>query len=329
MEEGVREQNVRLLRYRLMLSGDIADFDYENEYYFDERLKQAVRQYQARHGLEVDGVVGRRTLASLNVPIKTRIQEIQINMERWRWLPAMLGKRYLMVNMAGFELTVVEDERSVMDMRVIIGRPYRSTPAFQGELSYLVFNPYWNVPYKLAVEDILPRQQADSEYLESGGFRVYADWSENAVELSPDSIDWSQLSESNFPYRLKQDPGKANSLGRIKFMLPNPYAVYLHDTPSRQLFKRPVRMFSSGCIRVQEPVKLAAYLLQGETPWAEQDVVDAIDVGKNRAVSLPARVPIYLVYTTVWVDDQGIAHFRDDIYNRDLALQRAWAKEIS
>lgn len=329
LEQGIREQRVRLLRYRLMLSSDLANFDYDNEYFFDARLALAVRHYQDRHGLKVDGVVGRETLASLNVSVVTRIQKIQINMERWRWLPASLGQRYLMVNMAGFELTVVEDDRSVMNMRVIIGRPYRSTPAFRGDLRYLVFNPYWNVPYKLAVRDILPKQQADSDFLASKGFRVYADWSENAAEISPDTIDWTQLTANNFPYRLRQDPGEANSLGRIKFMLPNTYAVYLHDTPSRHLFERPVRMFSSGCIRVQEPTKLASYLLKGKMPWTEQDVLDVIEVGKNRAVNLPSSLPVYLVYLTAWVDDQGAAHFRDDIYHRDLALQRAWVRGTS
>jgi murein L,D-transpeptidase YcbB/YkuD len=307
-----------------MLSGDLSGYDYYNAFLFDTALESAVKQFQARHGLDADGVVGKNTLAALNVPIETRIQQIILNMERWRWLPQELGSRYLLVNMAGFSLQVIENDRSVMDMRVIIGRPYRSTPAFIADLTHIVLNPYWNVPHKLAVEDLLPKQTADPEYLGKKGFRVYADWSAGAEQLDVEKISWSEVNEYNFPYRLRQEPGKLNSLGRIKFMLPNPYAVYLHDTPSRHLFNNPVRMFSSGCIRVEEPIRLASYLLRGKQGWSEADVQKAIDSERNRAVTLPEKLPVYLIYLTTWVDDQGRVQYRDDVYGRDELVQLAW-----
>ena len=325
LERGGYDQRIHVLRHRLMLSGYLSGFDYRDTYHYDAELERAVREFQSAHGLEADGVVGRKTLAALNVPVDERIQQIQLNMERWRWMPDDLGERYLLVNMAGFELQAVENDEAVMDMRVIIGRPYRSTPAFLGTMRYLVINPYWNVPHKLAVLDLLPKQQADPDYLPGKGFRVYAGWGKDAPELDPGDIDWSSYTAENFPYRLIQDPGEVNSLGRIKFMLPNPYAVYLHDTPSRHLFNRPVRTFSSGCIRVAEPVRLANFVLNDGRDYMTPDVLEAISSGENQIVSLPRVVPVYMLYQTAWVDDEGMAHFRDDVYGRDFLVLRAWS----
>ncbi len=324
LEEGVHDHRVQPLRQRLLLSGDIDTLDVTDTFDFDEQLELAVRRFQARHGLEIDGIVGRHTLAALNVPVEERIQQILLNMERWRWLPKELGSRYLLVNMAGFDLQVIENEATVMDMRVIIGRPYRSTPAFAAEMTHLVFNPYWNVPHKLALLDLLPAQQQDPQYLTRKGFRVFSGWSKGATEIDPDSIDWSQYDASNFGFRLRQEPGVANSLGRIKFMMPNPYAVYLHDTPAQHLFKRAVRTFSSGCIRVEQPVRLATTLLQGGRRWADKDVKQIIESRENRAVFLPRKIPVYMLYLTAWVDDAGRVHFRDDVYGRDLLVRKAW-----
>ena len=325
LERGAYDQRIHVLRHRLMLSGYLAGFDYRDTYHFDATLEAAVREFQTVHGLDADGIVGRKTLAALNVPVSERIQQILLNMERWRWMPDELGERHVLVNMAGFELQAVEDDETVMEMRVIIGRPYRSTPAFIGDMRYLVFNPYWNVPHKLAILDLLPKQQANPDYLESKGFRVYADWSKGAPELDPGDIDWLNYTPETFAYRLRQDPGEVNSLGRIKFMLPNPYAVYLHDTPSRHLFDRSVRTFSSGCIRIEEPVRLANFVLNNGSDGAMLDVLEAINRGENQSVSLPRAVPVYLLYQTVWVDDAGRANFRDDVYGRDVLVLRAWS----
>jgi len=324
LEKGVYDQRVQSLRHRLMLSGDSDIFDVVDSFEFDAALEHAVTQFQARHGLETDGIVGRHTLAALNVPVEERIQQILLNMERMRWLPEELGPRYLLVNMAGFDLRLVENDATVMDMRVIIGRPYRSTPAFVSELTHLVFNPYWNVPHKLALLDVLPAQQQDPQYLTRKGFRVFSDWSKDAIEIDPAGVDWSQYNASNFAFRLRQEPGATNSLGRIKFMMPNPYAVYLHDTPAQHLFKRAVRTFSSGCIRIEQPVRLATTLLQGKRRWTDADVIKIIESKENRAVFLPHKIPVYMLYLTAWVDDNGRVHFRDDVYGRDLLVRKAW-----
>lgn len=320
----MHDRRVQSLRQRLWLSGDVDTLDVIDSFEFDEELEHAVRGFQERHGLETDGVVGRDTLAALNVPVEERIQQVLLNMERWRWLPEEMGSRYLMVNMAGFDLQLVENEATVMDMRVIIGRPYRSTPAFVAEMTHLVFNPYWNVPHKLALLDLLPAQQKDPQYLSRKGFRVFSDWSRDAIEVDPDSIDWSQYNENNFVFRLRQEPGAANSLGRIKFMMPNPHAVYLHDTPAQHLFRRAVRTFSSGCIRVEQPVRLATTLLQGKRRWTDGDVMQIIASRENRAVFLSRKIPVYMLYLTAWVDDAGRVHFRDDVYGRDLLVRKAW-----
>jgi murein L,D-transpeptidase YcbB/YkuD len=325
LERGSHDQRVQLLRHRLILSGDLAGHDEGMAFHFDAHVEAAVRKFQARHGLEEDGIVGSKMLAALNVPVSARIQQILVNMERWRWMPDELGDRYLLVNMAGFELRAVEDGEVVMEMRVIIGRPYRSTPAFVGEMKYLVFNPYWNVPHKLAILDLLPKQQANPDYLTESGFRVYASWEKGAEELDPADINWSAFTPANFPYRLRQDPGESNSLGRIKFMMPNPYAVYLHDTPSRHLFRRPVRTFSSGCIRVEEPLLLANFVLGNGENIVMLDVQEEIDSGENHIRSLPRPLPVYMLYLTAWVDDQGKAQFRNDVYGRDVLVQRACA----
>jgi murein L,D-transpeptidase YcbB/YkuD len=324
LEKGMYDRRVQSLRHRLWLSGDVDTLDVIDSFEFDEELEHAVRGFQERHGLEIDGVVGRDTLAALNVTVEERIQQVLLNMERWRWLPDEMGSRYLMVNMAGFDLQLVENQATVMDMRVIIGRPYRSTPAFVAEMTHLVFNPYWNVPHKLALLDLLPAQQKDPQYLSRKGFRVLSDWSRDAIEVDPDSIDWSQYNENNFVFRLRQEPGAANSLGRIKFMMPNPHAVYLHDTPAQHLFRRAVRTFSSGCIRVEQPVRLATTLLQGKRRWTDGDVMQIIASRENRAEFLSRKIPVYLLYLTAWVDDAGRVHFRDDVYGRDLLVRNAW-----
>ena len=296
-----------------------------HSFQFDEALESAVRDFQERHGLEADGIVGRKTLAALNVPVSERIQQILLNMERWRWMPGELGERYLLVNMAGFELLAVENEETVMDMRVIIGRPYRSTPAFAGEMRYLVLNPYWNVPHKLAIEDLLPKQQSDPDYLQEKGFRIYASWRKGARELDPGAIDWSSLSADYFPFRLRQEPAGRNALGRVKFMFPNDVSVYIHDTPSKGLFRKPSRPFSSGCVRVEEPLALVSLLLSRQG-WDQERLAAAVASNERQIIILDEPVPVYLVYMTAWAGAPGEIHFQEDIYGHDQTLAASLAR---
>jgi len=314
---GDRDLRVAMLRQRLWLEGFSVDWD-RDEYQFDSGLEASLKTFQQLRGIEPDGVLGPETLEALNVPATQRIQQILLNLERWRWLPRTLAERYIMVNIAGFRLQLVESGRPRLDMRVIIGKPYRSTPAFVGRLDYLVLNPRWNVPERIMREDLLPQQKADPGFLAAQGYQILAGWGEDADEIDPAAIDWQQVRPETFPYRLRQAPGPRNSLGRLKFMLPNRFDIYLHDTPARHLFERTVRTFSSGCIRVEAPVALAEQVLAGvEGDWSAADIRARIASGETHEVHLDRPIPVYLLYWTVWVDADGRAHFVSDVYGRD------------
>ena len=323
LRKGNRDQRVRQIRERLDALGDLESDRMSEPDLFGEELEAAILRFQKRHGMKADGVVGKRTLAALNVPLEERIRQIELNMERWRWIPHDLGERYLLVNIADYKLTIVENHQKVMDMKVVVGRNYRHTPVFSDVMQYLVINPYWNVPTSIAVKDLLPRIKKDETYLRKMNFKVFASWDENAAELDAASIDWSEITPDNFGFRLRQEAGSANALGRIKFIFPNRFAVYLHDTPSKNMFKQTRRGFSSGCIRLEKPIDLAAYLLQGQAGWTNASISAAIDSRDRKVLPLKAKVGIHLLYWTAWVDKSGTLHFRDDIYERDLPLAAA------
>jgi murein L,D-transpeptidase YcbB/YkuD len=314
LEKGDRGERVRTLRRRLAAEGYVRPGGKDA---FDEGLEEGVRAFQRRHGLEVDGIVGRNTLAALRVPARQRAGQIEVNLERWRWLPRDLGSRYIMVNIAGFDLRVLEAGEEVMTMKVIVGRDYRRTPVFSDVMTYLVINPYWHIPTSLAVKDKIPLILKDPDYLERQGITVFSGWGEGARELDPDSVDWESMSVDYFPYRLRQDPGAQNPLGSIKFMFPNRFSVYLHDTPDRSVFDRPERAVSSGCIRVGSPVDLAEYLLRASPEWTRAAILKTIKRGLEETVRLPEPIAVHLFYCTAWIDDRGEIHFRRDIYGRD------------
>jgi L,D-transpeptidase YcbB len=322
LKPGMADPRVGDLRLRLVASGDLT-IEGADPTTYDPALVQAVQRFQSRHGLEADGVVGGKTLAALNVPVQQRIEQILINMERWRWMPDDLGDRYILVNLAGFELDVVDDGSTVLDMRVVVGKTYRRTPVFSGRMTYLDFNPYWTVTPSIARKDILPRMQADPGYAKEEGIRVFDGWAEDARELDPQTVDWSSIDAKSLAFKFRQDPGSKNALGRVKFVFPNEFNVYLHDTPKRDLFQRTVRTFSSGCIRVEKPLDLAAYLLQGDPGWTRARVEDVVASGKTMRVVLPEPVAVHLTYSTVWFGEGGTIHFRDDIYGRDALIAQA------
>ena len=267
-------------------------------------------------------LLDRNTRLSLNVTVAEKIRQILINMERWRWMPRKLGKRYLVVNMTGFELYIMENGSSVLTMPVIIGKAYRSTPSFSGLVSYMEYNPYWTIPTNMVIEDMIPRQINDPSFLAKRSIKLYRGWGDNAREIDPQTVNWKKLDKERFPYWLRQDPGPKNALGQIKFLFSNPYEVYLHGTPDKHLFDRVVRTFSSGCIRVKDPVRLAAYLLNDGSLQKEEEVLANIHLGTNQGVNIPDAVPIYLVYWTAWVDLDGGMNFRHDVYGRDNLLNR-------
>jgi murein L,D-transpeptidase YcbB/YkuD len=319
LENGVQHKQVLQLRQRLKLTGDLIVDPFPDMEIYDRWLEEAVIRYQQRHGLETDGRVGPETRRSLNVTVSDRIRQIRINMERWRWMPRDLGKRYLIVNMTGFQLQIMEAGSEVLSMPVIIGKSYRSTPSFSGLVSYMEYNPYWTIPLNLVFEDIIPRQISDSSYLADRAIKVYRGWADPR-EIDPQTADWHNMDRESFPYWLRQEPGPSNALGRIKFIFSNPYEIYLHGTPDTHLFDRVVRTFSSGCIRVKDPVRLAAFLLNDGSQQKEEEVLENIHLGTNQGVTLPLAVPIYLVYWTAWVDQEDRINFRKDIYGRNTAL---------
>lgn len=325
LKPGMSDPRVPALRQRLIESGDLAAdvaVPPEAAFTYDPALEAAVRRFQWRHGLTQDGVVGNKTIAALNVPVETRIEQMLLNMERRRWMPDDLGERYVFVNMADFELKVVDGQRTIHDTRVVVGTPYHRTPVFSDLMTYVVLNPYWNITPTIARNEILPKLRKDPGYLAKNNIVVLSDWSEGAVPVNPTQIDWTQVSPRSFPYKLRQEPGEHNALGRIKFMFPNPYNIYLHDTPSRQLFQETVRSFSHGCIRVQNPVDLAAVLL-GPDGWTKEKLEAAIAAGDQRVITLSKPIPVHLTYLTAWVNKDGSIHFRNDIYARDARLAAA------
>ncbi len=322
LNPGMDDPRVSALRRRLELSGDLSPGSDRGDHY-GAALEIAVRQVQRRHGLDVDGVVGAKTLAALNVPVAQRIEQIVINMERWRWMPDDLGDRYILVNLAGFEAEVIEDGRVILDMKVVVGRDYRRTPIFSGRMTYMDFNPFWTVPPKIARQDILPKLKKDAGYLADQGIEVFSGWDSQARKLDPAELDWPSVESKGFRYKLRQLPGPKNALGRVKFMFPNEFDVYLHDTPSRELFARTVRTFSSGCIRLEKPMELAEYLLRDAAGWSPARIDEVVASGKTTTVNLPAPIPVHLTYSTVWAGEGGTVHFRADVYGRDALLRRA------
>ncbi len=321
LREGDEGDRVAALIRRLAASGDLDSAGIHGN--FDADVAQAVRLFQRRHGLGGDAVVGPATQRAMNVSIQERIDQIIVNLERWRWLPEDLGRYYVLVNIANFRLDVIEDDRSILEMRVVVGQPYRRTPVFSDRISYLVINPYWEVPPSIAAKDKLPLIKADPSYLAAQGYDLLQGWGEQERKIDPATVDWTAVTARNFPYRLRQKPGPFNALGAIKFMFPNKFSVYLHDTPSRDLFARDARAFSSGCIRLQAPLDLAELLLNDQTNWTRAAIETVRASGMEQTVRLSRQVPVHLQYWTAWVDRiDGQLHFTDDIYGRDEPVLR-------
>jgi murein L,D-transpeptidase YcbB/YkuD len=277
-----------------------------------------VARFRVRHGLPGDSVADRATIGAMNIPVETRIRQIEINLDRYRWLPAELTDRYVLVNIPDYHLYAYDDGKLSFEQRVIVGDQYQNTtPVFADSMTYLVFRPEWNVPPGILAREILPALQDDDDYdLAARGLEVVD--STGKVVKDPSDIDWDDLDTADLPYRIRQPPGSRNALGRVKFMFPNRFNIYLHDTPSRKLFDRERRTLSHGCVRVEDPAQLAAFVLNGQDGWGESKIEAAMDGAAegNRMVPLEKPLPVYLLYLTAFVRD-GQVHFRNDPYGKD------------
>jgi murein L,D-transpeptidase YcbB/YkuD len=337
LQEGDRDGRVVRLRTRLRMSGDL-DAGAGARPVYDGRVAAAVARFQERHGIPVDSAVGPATLAALNVPVETRIRQIELNLERYRWLPTEFGPRYILVNIPDYRLYAYDHGKERLTMRVIVGDEYgNATPVFADSMSYLVFRPHWYVPNRILANELAPRAREDADYLARQGFEV-VEAKRRSVVLDPRSIDWSDLDTANLAFRVRQKAGDDNSLGRVKFMFPNRFSIYLHDTPGHTLFDRSRRALSHGCIRVEQPVELAKYVLDGQEGWNEEEIREAMETkdsagdapedaggpgsAEGRTVRLDHRVPVYIVYLTAFIRN-GTLNFRDDPYGKDrMALAR-------
>lgn len=319
LEAGDQSSLVPALRERLVQLGDAQPDPLAMETapdLYDQLLVESVKNFQSRHGLAEDGVVGPKTLAELNRTLEQRLTQIEANLERWRWMPRQLGQRYILVSPAGYFLELVEKGQVSLYAKTITGRPRRPTPSFQSDLSYLTVNPDWTVPYRIMREDLLPKIREDINWLAENQVRVQLYSEGRWGFVDPEEIDWQAPGN----IRLIQAPGAGNALGQLKFGMDNPYSIYLHDTPSKYLFDKPLRPFSSGCVRVEGIDQLAQRLI-ASSPSMQSWYESALAAGEKRIRTLPESVPVYLVYLSAWVDPQGLAQFRPDIYGLDGQLQ--------
>jgi len=331
MKQGDRSPRIAQLRARLMRGGDLARLVDEaapiDPELFDQALAEAVESFQERHGLELDGRVGPNTLKALNTPIEKQIEQLVLNLERRRWMSDRVESRYVHVNLADFHLELIDDGDVAFDTPVVIGSLYNKTPVFTADMTYLVINPYWNVPKSIATKVLVPKVREDSDYLQRNGFELFENWNKGADQLDSTRIDWASVGADDFSYKLRQRPGPKNALGQLKFMLPNEYNIYLHDTPQQAHFSANERSFSHGCVRVADPEGLADAILAGQSGWTKEQIFGAIESGDRTQVNLDEKLPVQITYLTAWVDEDNRVHFRNDVYQRDQILADALTHE--
>jgi murein L,D-transpeptidase YcbB/YkuD len=308
---GDRHPNVVPLRTRLAASGDIDPNAVGNDVY-DSYVEGAVRRFQVRHGVSIDGVVRNETLAMLNVPAPARLAQLKVNVTRLRALGADLGPRYVLANIPAARIEAIENGVAVSRHTAVVGKPDRPSPEINSKIVQINFNPYWTVPPSIVQKDLIPRMQDQPDYLVKNHIRIF---DSRQKELQPSQINW--YSEEATHYSFKQDPGSLNSLGSIRINFPSAYGVYMHDTPLKNLFGEDFRFHSSGCMRVQNVRQLVAWLLEGTKGWSLEDIDRVIKSGERKDAQLPKPVPLHWVYVTAWSGADGVVQFREDIYGKD------------
>jgi murein L,D-transpeptidase YcbB/YkuD len=318
LKPGMTDPRVAEMRKLLTATGDYEWQTPGDPDFYDEQLAIGVKRFQARHGLEAKGLIGKQTIIAMNVPVEERVRQIMLNMERWRWMPENLGDYYFLVNIAAFELQRIQANTIIDRMNTVVGAPATQTPEFSDELEYVEFNPTWTVPYSIATKEMLPRLRGNP-FAYASDFEVFiggklATWG---------SIDWFAYGPGNFPFTFRQKPGPKNALGKVKFMMPNKHNIYLHDSPAKDKFLQTARAFSHGCIRLSRPVDLAYAMVPDLGGWSKQRMDAAWASGKTTRASFTDHIPVHLIYGTAFKGDAGMIEFRPDVYGRDRKLYNA------
>ncbi|MEM8811640.1 MAG: L,D-transpeptidase family protein [Pseudomonadota bacterium] len=323
LRPGSSDRRIPTIRDRLVMVGDLKAGAHEGDTY-DGALVEAVKQFQGRHGSTPDGVIGPSTIADMNVSAPDRVRQIEINMERRRWMVDDLGQTHIFANLADQYMKFVQRAKTLHVAKLIVGQKFSRTPVFSSDLTYLVVNPFWLIPREEAATVFLPQLQEDPSILSKKKIRVFA----GSTEVSPFALDWGEYSSDNFPFRLRQDPGPDNELGQFEFEFPNDFGVNFHDTPAKALFERETRTFGDRSILIENPMELAEILISGQG-WT-RDKIDELVTGNNkRIIKLATPVPVHLTYLTAWTNKDGSMHFRRDIYERDRILAAALSRYIA
>jgi len=324
---GKHDRGVYSLRERLRMTGDYVGCGEEEEDRYDHCLQEAVKHFQKRNGLKADGVVGPVTLKVLNIPVQERITTIRLNLDRLKWLNEREGNRHVIVNIPDFKLYFEEDGKLIQTMRVVTGKPNHPTPIFSDTVEYIVLNPYWNIPKSIIQKEMIPKLLRNPNAMARQGIEIRAGWGNDAPLVNPHSVNWAQYRYSKtVPYRFAQVPGYKNALGKVKFLFPNKFSVYMHDTPSKHLFKRSKRAFSHGCIRLQNPRGLLKTFSTFNENVDYDKAQKTLKGKKKTFLKLNHKVPIDVVYLTAWVDYDGKLQFRDDVYHYDEMQLKSFRK---
>ncbi len=328
LKPGESHEVVPLLRKRLRITGDYGSCRSKEENRYDSCLKEAIVHFQKRHGLEVEGIIGPKTMEALNVPIEKRIEQIRLNLDRIKWLHERNAKRHIIINIPAFTLFFEEDSALRLQMKVITGTRKNPTPVFSNTVQTIVLNPHWNVPKSIIQKEMIPKIFKDPHAMKKEKIEIYTGWGEDAQKVNASSVNWGQYRYSNtVPYRFAQTPGYHNALGKVKFLFPNQFSVYMHDTPTKNLFEHSVRAFSHGCIRLGKPIELLETFSTFNDTIDFEKAQERLKGKRKEFLSLTQKVPVDVVYLTAYVDYDGVLQFRDDIYGYDhmqLQSYRKW-----
>ena len=320
LKPGDTAARVSEIRKYLIATGDLKEVPVENKDIFDKDLEEGVKKFQWRHKLNQDGVIGKGTIEQMQVPVEDRIDMLLINLERTRWIFHQPDEDFLLVNIAGFYVKRYTNRKEVFHSRAIVGKYLKESPIFKGVMEYIVMNPTWILPYSIATHETLPNLKKDPGYLAAEHMEVM---DSKGKILNPSTIDWKKYSSGNFPFIIRQKAGPWNALGEVKFIFPNKYAVYLHDTPSRGLYNEQDRAFSHGCIRTEDKWGLLMSLMNEPEVWNMEKINEILESGETTKINLPKPINIYLIYLTAAVDEDNNLMFMKDVYKRDDAVLKA------